>query len=202
MKYSISEEFHSLQGEGLYTGTPMKFVRLAYCDVGCPWCDTDYTPNYTKYASELVEDLSEHHLCITGGEPLQQDLEELLYAAWDRDRMTHIETSGTIYIPKWMAENGDKGWITISPKKDCLLENLGRANEIKLVVAPPGIDPVLDHLWGLLKDYSEPNVLMYLQPLNNVFTWNDENVQYAVDLVKQFPHWRLSMQMHKPLGLR
>lgn len=32
--YPIAEEFRSIQGEGCYTGTPMKFIRLAGCSVG------------------------------------------------------------------------------------------------------------------------------------------------------------------------
>lgn len=32
--YPIAELFHSIQGEGVWTGTPMFFVRLAGCNVG------------------------------------------------------------------------------------------------------------------------------------------------------------------------
>jgi 7-carboxy-7-deazaguanine synthase len=34
MIYPIAETFNSLQGEGVFTGTPMLFVRLAGCNVG------------------------------------------------------------------------------------------------------------------------------------------------------------------------
>lgn len=34
MNYPISEIFDSIQGEGVYTGTPMRFIRLAGCNVG------------------------------------------------------------------------------------------------------------------------------------------------------------------------
>lgn len=32
--FPIAEEFSSIQGEGCYTGTPMRFIRLAGCSVG------------------------------------------------------------------------------------------------------------------------------------------------------------------------
>ncbi len=205
MKYAIAEEFHSIQGEGLYTGVPMKFVRLAYCDVGCPWCDTDYSVHYTKYASEIVEDLAEGHLCITGGEPLQQDLHNLVYHAWQRQKIVHIETSGTIEIPDWMSAKSllhSRVWITLSPKKNFLLENIPKADEVKLVVAMPGIDPLLDEFWEYFKNLDCGTAYKYLQPLNNVSTLNDENIRYALDLLQQHPKWRLSIQLQKVLGVR
>ena len=39
----------------------MKFIRLAYCDVGCPWCDTDYSPNYMKNEEEWRESFEKHN---------------------------------------------------------------------------------------------------------------------------------------------
>lgn len=38
----ISEIFYSIQGEGLLTGVPSVFIRLAGCTLGCQWCDTKY----------------------------------------------------------------------------------------------------------------------------------------------------------------
>ena len=37
---NIVEVFSSLQGEGIYTGLPMTFVRLGSCSMGCRYCDT------------------------------------------------------------------------------------------------------------------------------------------------------------------
>ena len=34
MKYPVAEDFDSIQGEGLYAGTRMHFIRLAGCNVG------------------------------------------------------------------------------------------------------------------------------------------------------------------------
>lgn len=57
-KYPIAERFLSVQGEGLYTGTPMYFIRFAGCSVGkkisMPESDTlrrsvhDPTPIYRE----------------------------------------------------------------------------------------------------------------------------------------------------------
>lgn len=39
-KAFLHEVFVSFQGEGILTGVRQLFVRLAGCDIRCPWCDT------------------------------------------------------------------------------------------------------------------------------------------------------------------
>ena len=85
MKYPVVERFKSLQGEGMYAGTPMAFIRFVGCSVGkktCAFCDTDFVEPLTwRGGGEYTEDeLLEwaqpyRHICLTGGEPLDQDLE-------------------------------------------------------------------------------------------------------------------------------
>ncbi len=38
----INEIFYSIQGEGLLTGVPSVFIRIAGCPLRCTWCDTKY----------------------------------------------------------------------------------------------------------------------------------------------------------------
>ena len=41
-KLRIAEIFASLQGEGIWAGTPSTFVRVSGCNLRCSWCDTPY----------------------------------------------------------------------------------------------------------------------------------------------------------------
>ena len=42
MKYKVVEIFDSIVGEGIRTGLPVSFVRLAGCNLRCSYCDTLY----------------------------------------------------------------------------------------------------------------------------------------------------------------
>lgn len=105
------EIFHSIQGEGISAGTPALFLRLAFCNLKCSWCDTKYTWDWEHYdkqaevigmsVQEIEERLSERgcrRLVVTGGEPLiqQTDLTALLSALKGKDFYIEIETNGTI----------------------------------------------------------------------------------------------------------
>ena len=41
-KLRIAEIFSSIQGEGIWVGTPSIFVRVSGCNLRCVWCDTPY----------------------------------------------------------------------------------------------------------------------------------------------------------------
>ena len=108
----IAEIFHSLQGEGLLTGTPSVFVRLSGCNLRCWFCDTAYASWHPEgddlTMDQIVARVEEHvaaqeglgHVVLTGGEPmLFAGLVPL--AAELRSRGLHltIETAGTLYLP-------------------------------------------------------------------------------------------------------
>lgn len=199
--YSISEVFKSLQGEGARTGTANIFVRFAGCNLRCAWCDQPeaiYRRAGTETSlEELVQEIARaagpiRHIILTGGEPALQ---------WDRDlfsRLTALqrnfifamETNGTLPLRAYV------DWVTISPKFGFKLDpqTLHEASELKFIV-----DEAFDFEWAQDIASKVPhNTIRLLQP-----EWGTPaSVQRAIDLVLEYPTWRLSLQTHKYLNIR
>ncbi|NEQ29350.1 MAG: 7-carboxy-7-deazaguanine synthase QueE, partial [Microcoleus sp. SIO2G3] len=53
----VVETFHSVQGEGSWSGTSAFFIRLAGCDVGCVWCDTKHSWNARRHPQRPIANL-------------------------------------------------------------------------------------------------------------------------------------------------
>ena len=51
----VNEIFHSIQGEGRYTGTPAVFLRFAGCNLNCWFCDTEFHSFTEMSEEEIVE---------------------------------------------------------------------------------------------------------------------------------------------------
>ena len=197
MKYPVMETFASVQGEGTFTGWPAYFIRLGGCDVGCVWCDVKDSWDAEKHphvsAEDLAQEASESGLSIaiiTGGEPAMYDLKELTEALKERSIRVHIETSGAHPL------RGDFDWVTYSPKKfkAPLPEIAKLASELKVVVFNNS-----DFDWAEThaKDVEE-NCLLYLQP-----EWDKqkETTPMIFDYVKKNPQWKVSLQIHKYMGV-
>ena len=211
----VVETFHSLQGEGAHAGRSAFFIRLAGCSVGCPWCDTKHSwPSAVhpqRHLAELVAGVTAAaaagagFVVITGGEPLEHDLEPLCAALAAAGLPLHLETSGV------NALTGHFDWITLSPKahRPPTAELLARCDELKVVVhSPADLDfalamaaaassrPVNAPANGLQNP--SPRPLLLLQPGYDC----PEGQQLAVAFVQSRPDWRLSLQTHKWLGVR
>jgi len=101
---SINEIFYSIQGESSRMGLPCIFVRLAFCNLRCAWCDSEYTFYEGKDISlaELLDQVSEYDcrlVEVTGGEPLaQENVIPFMKALCDRGYEVLLETSGSLDI--------------------------------------------------------------------------------------------------------
>lgn len=208
MKYPLAEKFKAPQGEGLYAGTPMAFVRLVGCSVGqtvCTACDTDfdrmlphmggglYTPE------EIVGWAAPYgHLCVTGGEPLDRDLQPLFVAAARADVRVHVETSGTREVPAWFTTDLRVKylWLTVSPKPGWRKETLDQADEVKVILGGLGDGPG----WPTVADavmWADEGHLVYVQPRNLRHIIDREALARALEVVDAHPFLRLSVQLHK-----
>jgi 7-carboxy-7-deazaguanine synthase len=103
---TISEIFHSIQGESTYAGLPCTFVRLAACDLRCRWCDTPYAftggiPMTVDEVTAAVLRLQAPLVEITGGEPLLQDeVYPLMAGLLARKLTVLLETGGHISVDR------------------------------------------------------------------------------------------------------
>ena len=201
----VIEVFDSLQGEGVWTGTPMTFVRLAGCNgpekaLGCVlWCDTpaSWDPSAGREITvmEVASQVCLPRVCITGGEPLLQaeDVAALVQVLHRRAVRVHLETNGTLPL----APREVPDWVTASPKPPAyqIHPALGPiVDEIKLVADAEFAPEVAENLARL-----HPRAQVCIQPEASE---GENAVRLAVAAVMSHPEWRLSLQTHKLLGIR
>lgn len=141
------EIFASIQGEGPSSGRPSVFLRLAYCNLRCSWCDTKYTWDWQRFdpqrevrehsvaeVDSALNALEPDNLVVTGGEPLlqQDNLVGLFERQKARGRRIEVETNATVLPSHRILELVDQ-W-NVSPK----LGNSGEAVSRRLV--PSALD--------------------------------------------------------------
>lgn len=238
MKYQIAERFKSPQGEGVYTGTRMSFIRFVGCSVGkkiCQHCDTIFERMLPwqgggEYsAEELVAWALEggmQHICLTGGEPADQDLVPLLNEVLRQSdtAMVHVETSGTrMPISSQEGEaltEQNRLWVCVSPKPGFQEHIVRMADEVKVIVPGLGeINPKVPEHWktgnevvpGELKRWPSIDDAIrwaaggkpvFLQPRNGVKDVDYHNLMIVQDIQRDHPQLRISVQMHKILKVQ
>ncbi len=212
MNYAIKTIYYTIQGEGAHSGRPSVLCRFAGCNLWngeeddratatCGFCDTDFVgtdgPGGGRYATpEAVAEAvarfwptgaspdSQPWVICTGGEPLLQLDEPLVRALQRRGFGVAVETNGTLPAPDGL------DWLCVSPKAGAELV-LRQGDELKLVFPQPGVDPEqFVHL-----DFQH----FFLQPMDG------PTRQQSTDAVLRYclenPHWRISLQTHKFLGI-
>lgn len=199
------EAFASVQGEGLRQGEPTLFVRLAGCNLRCGFCDTKRAwrggreRTVEAILDEIVRlqrDYPTTWVCLTGGEPLAQNVRPLVLRLHGAGFRVQIETNGT-FPPAPLAD-----WHTVSPKPPDYAVHPGfrkKANEVKLVVCR-GFD--LDDIRTVRAAVPLP-VPIILQPQSNA-RWS---IDKAAGLLRDASRvgiegLRLSVQLHKIYGIR
>src|SRR5574343_374663 len=124
------------------------------------------------------------YVVCTGGEPLLQLDAPLIDALHARGFEVAVETNGTQPAPPGL------DWICVSPKADAPLV-LTSGHELKLVYPQPLALP--ERFAGLNFQH------FFLQPMDSVL--QREHTKQAVAYCMAHPQWRLSVQMHKVVGI-
>lgn len=211
MMYAVKEIFHTLQGEGANAGRSAIFCRFAGCnlwsgreedraDAICQFCDTDFLGtdgtfggkfHSAKALADVIDSLwpmgvSEGRFVVfTGGEPLLQLDQDLIEAMHVAGFKIAVETNGTISPPAGL------DWVCVSPKSGAALKIVA-GDELKVVVPQPGL--ALSELERL------PFTHYFVQPMDGTDVL--ANTKWALEWCLGHPRWRLSLQVHKLLGIR
>lgn len=200
MKLPVNEIFYSLQGEGLFTGTPATFIRLAGCNLSCPFCDTNHkngVPRTVEYIVGAALRNPSRNVIVTGGEPSLHALAPLVDALHENGFFVQVETNGTNPLPDTI------DFITCSPKD--VPVKLSRIDEVKLLFLPRYLDNADDSPELTLKRLLPPGVeprRYALQPCDTGEPYTNSRILEAtVDYILRHPQWHLSLQTHKLINI-
>lgn len=203
VRYRVNELFWSIQGEGRNCGTPSIFVRFSGCNqwtgreadrakgfADCArWCDTQFHDGDTVEHDLLLSRIAAHRehaqlVVFTGGEPALQLTSALIEDVAALGLHCAIETNGTTPLPQ------GRCWVTVSPKggKHPLAVTAG--DELKVVYPQRGVHP--SELEHLRFDH------FFLQPRDN----SCDHTNACLEYIRAHPKWRLSVQVHKYIGMR
>lgn len=196
---SIHEIFYSLQGEGAQVGIPSIFIRLSGCNLSCSYCDTTFFSRFSLSNEQLLQEISKYpckHIIWTGGEPTLQLTELVTLFFREKGYRQSIETNGTRPLPPYL------DYVTCSPKPEALpaikdvLPFL--IDEIRF---PLGENTPLPPLKEQLPRATHYCVSPIHDPLDSPYptesSWNR-----CLQFVLENPDWRISLQMHKLVGIQ
>jgi 7-carboxy-7-deazaguanine synthase len=222
----IAEHFHSPQGEGLFTGTPMHFIRVAGCTVGRHPSNEDvkYEMNDTPFP--FLKTGKPAWLCHTyDGRPFWCDtdfglrekltIDQLLDETWEQ----HICLTGGEPLAHDLhpfLQEALKRDIFVHIETSGTIMQLFEHDLTWITVSPkqdvlPDMIRTADEIKLLVDEHfsllSIPievlnHRLVYVQPINNELTVDHKNVERCLKILRLKPNWRLSLQAHKLIGVR
>ncbi len=204
-EFRIKEIFGpTIQGEGAHAGRSCVFLRFAGCNLSCTWCDTDFGAEGAERlgADEIARRLAARDahgsrlVVVTGGEPALQWSPPLAEALRRAGFTVHMESNGT----RPLAAPVD--WLTVSPKPqfhapaDQLLGPPALSVSECKVVVDDSVNPTT--LAAHERRYDGCSA-WFLQPCAD--ERYDHHLARTLELIEQMPRWRLSLQLHKIVGL-
>ncbi|ODS39528.1 MAG: hypothetical protein A7316_05325 [Candidatus Altiarchaeales archaeon WOR_SM1_86-2] len=206
----VNEIFYSIQGEGVWVGIPMVFVRLAGCNLSCSWCDTPDARGRYKGVEisegdilKKVDGYGCDWVCITGGEPLEQagEVDELIKRLIEGGYEIIVETNGSLEINKIIRDvrvHISMDWKLPGSKMDSrmLKENLNHLSandQLKFVVKDK-------------EDYKHAKNVLERNPINSQVIFQPVGGIEIKDLIEWVREDKLKVrllpQLHKILNIK
>lgn len=201
MIYNVNEIFPGLEGEGHNPGIPTVRVRLQGCTVSCKLraiCDQQEALGPVGAHMPLADvvgrvlSFDEGLRCpypwvsISGGEPLEQNIEPLIWALQEAGKRVRVETSG---MPRRI--EGPVDYIRVSPKERVPVRTKQDWG-LELSVVYTGVEDL--EQWRSFGNFA----MRTLQP---VWKGDSSNVGECVTICMRDPVWQLSVQIHKFIGI-
>lgn len=223
----IAEHFHSFQGEGDWTGTPMHFIRTAGCNVG-------QHPDNGEVVHEIG--VNHHFPILKTGYPAYRchtfdgrgfwcdtdfhkgifmSFDSLLDATWEkhicltggepllhREKITEfVHDAGARGISVHIETSGTVEWLQ-PVGWVCVSPKQGFLPT--MITRADEVKLLIDP--GFILGSVPPEILrhgnVFIQPVNDEMQVNLDNLKLCESLLHQMPNWRLSVQLHKCFGWR
>jgi organic radical activating enzyme len=192
------------------------------------WCDTDFFKGTTFELPALLDRMAgewgsagDRWCVITGGEPGLQIDDALVDALHGAGWHIAVETNGTVDTPALRRCDH----LCVSPKRGTSWWTLGHAHELKVILpgavaGEAGWQP--DELLAIEARAADAGAVLFVQPQDPLVTPSfveqtylkrsvdappalaatfRAHLQQCIDWVASHPRWRLSVQLHKYIGI-
>lgn len=195
----INNVFWTFQGEGAHNGRRALFVRMPFCDLKCPWCDTEFN-TFKEWTADALANVAQEEptrfAVITGGEPtMHKHTPQVIALLKSLGFQLAIETNGHFPIPSGI------DWVTCSPKAygpipfSVHTEVWDAVDEWKYVVEE-SFDFAL-----LARHDGEGHKPWQRYSLSPEFNQMEKSLARIFDYIKEHPKWRISLQTHKWMNI-
>lgn len=167
----------------------------------CPYCDTDFFSHTMETSESILHRLAQlrspgsEWVWVSGGEPALQLDTQLLDGLHRDGYRVAVETNGTIAFRPGVAELLDH--LTMSPKRPFEETVVRRVNTLKILWPHPNPRIRPERFAGIEAQFR------FLQPIevNGQPSATKANLDSAIDHLNQLRGWRLSVQLHKLIGV-
>ena len=229
LRLHIAETFHSLKGEGLWSGVPMFFIRFAGCNVG-----KQGPANMTVRRSDNPELSILGTTCTSwDGRQFGCDTDYNRYETLD---LFDNEAVDTFFAPVWekrvvltggepLQQGAAFAYLMSILHRRGKIAHIETSGTIRYDFSPGSawvaVAPKLGCLEVMLRQADEIKLLVdagfdlkmvppicfehdlvFVCPINPGREHNYDNLELCQQLIRQNPKWRLGVQLHKFLGIR